>query len=84
MGRSHTPNPFLAMSPANDNGPPPAIDLPTPLARRGTHLCGTVIALPPSAIEEIRALNTHRATYAAALRHLAESPAMRAMLTQFE
>lgn len=84
MGRSHTRHPFLAMSPANDNGSPPVIELPTPFARRGTHLCGTVIALPPSAMEEICALHAHRTNYAAALRQLAENQALRVMLAEFD
>ncbi|RAI00954.1 hypothetical protein DLJ53_17145 [Acuticoccus sediminis] len=84
MRRSHPDGPVLALLPANDNGAPIVADLPTPLARRGTRLCGTAIALPPGALDELRNLNAHRIRYAEALQRLAaDREAFRELLAEF-
>ena len=82
MRRSHPSGPFVALVAANENGP--VIELPTPLARRGTRLCGTVIAMPPSAVEELRNLHAHRRRNAEALMRLVDGRgALKDMLEAF-
>ncbi len=73
MRRFHPPGPILAMRAANDNGTGLSLELPTPLARRGTQLCGTALDLPAAALEELRQLHAHRVRYAEALCRLVET-----------
>ncbi|ORE95791.1 hypothetical protein [Acuticoccus yangtzensis] len=72
MRRTHPPSPFQALCASNDNGATASSRDLTPLARRGTRLCGTAVEVPPGALDEIRTLIAHRARYAEALRSLAD------------
>ena len=66
MGRSKPPG-DLAHAAANDNGPFSTTGSAGARATRAARLCGTVIALPETPRQEIRALHEHRARYAAAV-----------------